>query len=276
MMNTKELNGYCMPLSPKGKAQLIGGLPWHFSMDIMAFNFRADPIEIKKLLPEPYQSSAVPDAAFVWFLDALSVWEEGKDLVYVNPERTMYKECQIGVRCRVNDVEGSRCVYIWVDNDFTLLRGWFYGFPKKLARIFMSSSKRYLYEFNHGTGKFGTGTRLQGFCEAHGERLMVGDMKLGAKITPADLKPPFGLPWFNLVHFPTTEVDSTEPLVCQIVQTVGEPPTFGDIWIAEEASLLFFESNVEEHFAIKPIDVTEAYFLTMGLTFKGTKLIHKY
>lgn len=275
-MNSSQLQGYCMPLSPRGRAQVVGKLPWHFSMDIMSFTFRTDQTQIRRLLPEPYELSNEPDSAFVWFVDALSVWDDEKELIYVNPERTMYNECQISIRCRAKGIEGIRCVYIWVDNDFTLLRGWFYGFPKKLGRIHMSSSKRQLYELNRGVAKFGTGTQLQGFCEAHGERLVTGNMKLGDQISPADLKPPFGLPWLNILHFPTTEVDAGAPLVHQIVQTVGEPPTFGNMWVATEASLVFSESAIEEHIDIRPIEVTAAFFVSMGLTFNGTKLIQQY
>lgn len=275
-MIASGLKGYCMPLSPKGKAQLVGGFPWHFSMDIMAFNFRTDPDEIKKLLPEPYEPSIEPDSAYVWFMDALSVWEDDKDMIFVNPERTMYKECFIGVRCGIKGAEGTRCVYIWVDNDFTLLRGWFYGYPKKLGRIHMSSSKRQIYELNRGFDKFGTGTRLQGFCEAHGERLITGTMKLGKQISPSELPPPFGLPTFNILHFPTTEIGSDKPLIHQIIQPITESPTFGDVWVAEDVSLSFSESEIEEHAALQPGKITGAYFLSMGLTFKGTKVVYQY
>ena len=32
----------------------------------------------------------------------------------------------------------SRCVYIWVDKDFALARGWYQGYPKKLGAIWMT------------------------------------------------------------------------------------------------------------------------------------------
>lgn len=271
-----HLKGFCLPLSPKGKAQLVGKLPWHFSMDVMAFIFRTDPDEVKKLLPDPYEPSSKPDIAYVWFMDTLSVCEEDKDMIYVNPERTMYRECLLGVRCRMKGIEGHRVAYMWADNDFTLLRGWFYGYPKKLGRIHMSSSKRQIYELNRGISKFGTGTRLQGFLEAHGDRLITGNMKLGKQITPADLMPPLGLPTFNILHYPNTEIGSDKPLVFQIIQPISEPPTWGDVWAAEEASLTFNESEIEEHTAIKPREIISAYFLSMGLSFQGVKVLHQY
>jgi len=67
MNSSPELKGFCLPLSPEGKAQLVGPPPWHFSMDLMAFNFKADPEEVKKYLPLPYELSSEPDMAYVWF-----------------------------------------------------------------------------------------------------------------------------------------------------------------------------------------------------------------
>lgn len=271
-----DLKGYCMPLSPKGRAQLVGPPPWHFSMDVMAFIFRANPNEIKKLLPKPYEPSSEPNVAYVWFMDTLSVWEADKDMIYINPERSMYRECMLGIRCRVNSIEGHRVAYMWADNDFTLLRGWFYGYPKKLGRIHMSSSKRQIYELNKGIGKFGAGTRLQSFCEAHGERLITGNMKLKKQISPSELTPPFGLPTFNILHFPTAEIGSNKPLVCQVVQPIAEPPSWGDVWIAEDASLSFTESEIEELAALRPSEISSAFFLSMGLSFNGIKVIYQY
>ena len=276
-MNPPDLKGYCMPLSPRGKAQLIGGLPWHYSMALMSIHYQADPVEIQKLLPEPYELSAEePGSASVWLSDTLSVWDADRDMVFVNPERAQYKECLLIIRCRFKGVEGVRCPYNWVDNDFTLLRGWFHGFPKKLARLHLGHSKAALHELNKGIGKVGDGTKFKSFVEAHGERLVTGTMKLAHQISPSKLPPPFGLPWFNILHFPSTDIDSDKPLVHQVVQTVVEPPNFGEVWAAEDATLVFTESELEEHTAIKPIEITGAYYVNMGLTTKGTKVVHNY
>lgn len=126
-----ELKGYCMPLSPEGKAQLVGRPPFHAASTIMAINYKADPVEVRKLLPEPYETSAIePGGCSVWFGDWLIFSDDDKDMIVRNPERAQYKECILWVRCRVNGVEGNKCAYIWVDNDVALLIGWFYGWPR--------------------------------------------------------------------------------------------------------------------------------------------------
>ena len=56
----------------------------------------------------------------------------------LDPVRSQYKECFVVVRCTWNGEHYSRCVYIWVDKDFALARGWYQGYPKKLGSIWMT------------------------------------------------------------------------------------------------------------------------------------------
>ncbi len=52
--------------------------------------------------------------------------------------RSQYKEAFVVVRCTHAGETYSRCVYIWVDKDFALARGWYQGYPKKLGQIWMT------------------------------------------------------------------------------------------------------------------------------------------
>ena len=49
--------------------------------------------------------------------------------------RAQYKEAFVVVRCRYDDQLYSRCLFIWVDKDFALVRGHLQGYPKKLGSI---------------------------------------------------------------------------------------------------------------------------------------------
>src|SRR5207249_3565453 len=64
------------------------------------------------------------------------VWPPIAELL--DPVRSQYKECFVVVRCSFGDEVYSRCVYIWVDKDFALARGWYQGYPKKLGSIWMT------------------------------------------------------------------------------------------------------------------------------------------
>ncbi len=269
------LEGFCQPLSPEGKAQLMGAPPWHYSLDMMVINYRADPDAVKKHIPEPLEPSSQPDSATVTFPTSLSLWDSDKDMIFINPERTKYTECIIYVDCRYQGVEGQKIAYIWVDNDFTMLRGWFMGAPKKLGRIHLSYEKRHLYELNAALGKFGTGTRLKGFLEADGERLVTATMTLGKQISPEELPASFSKKNYNIIHFPDIEIGATKPLVHRLVEHIADT-RIGEVWEATDATLAFTESEIEEHIALQPRQITSAYFLSMGFTHRGTRLLHEY
>ncbi len=52
--------------------------------------------------------------------------------------RAQYKEAFAVVRCTFEGRTYSRCVYIWVDKDFAMLRGIHQGYPKKFGSIHMT------------------------------------------------------------------------------------------------------------------------------------------
>ena len=56
-------------------------------------------------------------------------------MAFINPERTQYKEAAVWVGCSFKGQEGQICLPIWVDNDFSMARGWMMGFYKKLGQI---------------------------------------------------------------------------------------------------------------------------------------------
>ena len=96
------MKGYSHPLTPGGKAQLVGRFPWYFSTAQVVICYKADPAEVRKQLPEPYELSATePAGVSCWFGDWLIVPEEYKDVAFQNPERVQYKECMLQVGCRV-------------------------------------------------------------------------------------------------------------------------------------------------------------------------------
>ena len=72
----------------------------------------------------------------VIFADWQSCSDSFEELL--DPVRSQYKEAFVVVRCRYGGEPYSRCVLIWVDKDFALVRGWHQGYPKKLGSIWMT------------------------------------------------------------------------------------------------------------------------------------------
>lgn len=276
-MTLANLRGYSVPFSPHGTAQIVGGLPWDFGVDILSIQYRTDPDEIRKLLPEPLElSREEPDVAYVWFGDWQGLWHGNSDMLGVNPERTQYTECLMGVRCSHNGVEGHRVVYIWVDKDFSLTRGWFMGFPKKMGTVHMGTRNRFLHALNPSMQACGKGSRYAAYAERAGERLVTGRIEVEAQITPDDLPKPFGTDLFHTLHFPSADVnDHSKPLLHQLVQTVSSGTRFGELWRGK-GELEFHPSIFEEHTAIAPKEILGAYIIPVGFRIEGTRLIHDY
>ena len=276
-MPLADLKGYSVPLSPNGTAQIVGGLPWDFGVDILSIQYRTSADEIRKLLPEPLElSTEEPDVAYVWFGDWQGLWTGHSDMLGVNPERTQYTECLIGVRCSHDGVEGHRVVYIWVDKDFSLTRGWFMGFPKKNGSVHMGTRNRHLHALNPAMQACGPGSHYGAICESHGERLVTAAIKVEEKITPKELPQPFGTDLFHTLHFPSTDVNGNgDPVLHQLVQTVSSKPSFGELWKGE-GELEYLPSLFEEHVAIAPKEILGAYIIPVGFRIEGTRLIHDY
>ena len=70
--------------------------------------------------------------AFIW-ADWQSCGADRTELL--DPIRAQYREAFVVVRCRYDGRLFSRCVFIWVDKDFALVRGFLQGYPKKIGSI---------------------------------------------------------------------------------------------------------------------------------------------
>lgn len=276
-MAPAELKGYAVPMSPNGTAQIAGGTPWNFAVDILSIQYRTDPGAIAALLPPPLEPSREePDVAYVWFGDWQGLWSGHDDMLAVNPERCLYTECLIGVRCSYQGVEGHRVVYIWVDKDFSLARGWFMGFPKKIGSVHMGTRNRHLHALNPAMQPCGVGSRYGATCESHGERLVTAGITVTEKIEPPQLPRPFGTDLFHTLHFPSADVNGNgKPLLHQLVRTVSSDISFGELW-AGDGELTYHPSLFEEHDAIAPQEISGAYIIPVGFRIQGTTLLHTY
>ncbi len=271
MTNIGDLKGFSYPLTPNGKSSVVGDLPWHFASQYINITYRADPDAIAAYLPDPLEPGDEPDVVNIAFSKWWSVWDNQTDMVEVNPERTFYRETIAWVGCSYKGEQGRTCVLTWVDNDFTLARGWFMGFPKKLGVTIMSDPN----PLNPRMDPIGPGSKLKGFVSAHGERLAEGMMTITGKGTEADLPTIFSRPVINLRHFPSL-VPGAAPSVLELVKLNGCDLRTGDVWLGD-ATLKFFPSEVEEHMAaLAPIEVLGAQYYSNGSTVTGGEVLHSW
>ncbi len=266
-----DLKGFCYPPTPGGISSLVGELPWHYATEYLNIAYRADPQAIAARLPEPLAPGPQPDMAYVAFSKWWSLWDDQPDMAFVNPERTHYRECAIWVGCSFKGTPGQICLHIWVDNDFTMARGWFMGFAKKLGQTFITE----YHPLNPLMKPVGPGSRLKGYVCAHGERLIEGTLAIENRITPSDLPKPMGLPIFHIRHFPSI-VPGAPPSVLELVRLKAENIRYSEeLWVGQGA-LKFFPSELEEHMPLAPKEIMGAYHFSSGYTFPGGEILHRW
>ena len=270
------LNGFCHPFTPGGNSQLIGPPPWHFSVEQMVIDYRADETQVKSYIPDPLEPSVdSPNGCAVRITSMTSVSDSHREMMSTNPERCIFNEAILYSNCSYRGAEGQKISYMWVDNDFTMFRGWLMGTPKKLARIRTNFERRDSYRLNPGLGGFGTGTKVKGWAEAYGERLVSASMTLGEKITPEQMPLSIKREIYNIVHFPNIEIGATKPLAHRLTTVVADAK-IKEMWEGLDASLVFNDSEIEEHTDLKPFEVGKACYMSLELTIHGTKLLYDY
>lgn len=271
MTTINDLKGFCYPLTPGGKSSLVGEMPWHYGAEYISIVYRTEPRAIAAYLPEPLEPGPAPDMACVAFSKWWSLWANQPDMAFTNPERTQYRECAIWVGCSFRGTPGQICLQIWVSNDFTMARGWFMGFAKKLGQTYMTEYN----PLNPEMKALGPGSKLKGYVCAHGERLIEGTLEIANKISRTELPEPMGLPVFHIRHFPSI-ARGAPPSVLELVRLGAENVRYGEnIW-AGKGTLKFFQSDIEEHMPLAPEEVVSAYHFSSGYSFPGGEVLHSW
>lgn len=256
------LRGLPFPRTPSGRASLLPALPWHYSGDQLTVEYRTDPAAVAALLPadvEPARPDEDPGAvAFVW-ADWQSCGDGGAELL--DPVRAQYREAFVVVRCRYAGRLFSRCLFIWVDTDFALVRGHLQGYPKKLGSIHQTRP----VTVGRAGPRLGAGARF-------GMTLAAGDRRLAqATVTLTGESDTNGFvnghPMLHHRWVPRLELDGTDSLA-EVVTMSGVDVELGPAYRGD-ATIELFDSPTEELAALAPREIIGGYFRTVGSTFAG-------
>ncbi len=261
-----SLKGYCLPLTPEGQSSLVDAPPWYYGGELMQLFFKTDPDRARSFIPAPLEMGPDPGSGIVWFVEWISVSESHPDMAYENPERAIYKECIVLLQCSYQGETGYLVPFIWVDNDFTLLRGFIQGFPKVLGRIYMTK----LHALNPKVGGRRPGAKLKGICEAGGERLVEGSLILREKIERTQLPQ---VKFYLLRHFPSIE-EPGKAVVHEIATSIASLEV-DDIWRGE-ADVNFSGVFARELQQLTPREVSGGFYHSAGLTITGGRVLHRY
>lgn len=262
-----NLKGYTLPLSLEGKAALIDPPPWHYGGDVMHLIFEGNKEKMSALLPPPLVPGPNPGLGVLWFVEWVSVSDSRPDLASVNPERSMYRECIVMIECQFEGVPGYYVPYIWVDNDFTLMRGFIQGFPKKLGSIYITR----LHDYTPVIGGRKEGATMKGICVAHAERIVEGSLTLHRPIQPEEVPP---VKFYLMRHLPDYE-NSDGISVLEITTSTVTNVKVGNAW-AGNSEICLLPSPFEEVAELGPISPSGGYSFSIGITITGGKVLYRY
>ena len=259
-----ELKGFLPPRSPEGRASLVPAPPWHYSGDVMTIEYRTDPARVAALLPDGVElAEEDPGAVAIVWADWQSCSDSGEELL--DPVRSQYKECFVVVRCRYGGETFSRCVYIWVDKDFALARGWYQGYPKKLGSIWMTRP----VSVGQAGPRLGAGAVFGATLQANDRRLADARLTLtGGSETAGFVN---ALPMLHSRWMPSIEKDNGDSLA-ELVTMRSRDVDLGPAFTGD-ADIRLFDAPGEELAALVPSEMIAGYWRQVGATFDGGTLL---
>jgi acetoacetate decarboxylase len=255
-----EQRGFMLPRTAEGTASIVPPPPWHYSGDVLTAEFRTDPANVESLLP-PGVGLAEDDpgaVAIIW-ADWQSCGDDGAELL--DPVRSQYKECFVVVRCTFEGTIYSRCVFIWVDKDFALARGWYQGYPKKLGQIWMTrpvSVGRAGPRLEPG-GTFGATLAANDRRLADATLTLTGPGDAGGFVN--------ALPMLHSRWMPSID-PAGDPSLDELVTMRSVDVDLGPVWTGD-VTVRLHEAPAEELALLAPTGTIAGYWRQVGATFAG-------
>jgi acetoacetate decarboxylase len=259
-----DVTGFFYPRTATGKSSLLPPPPWHYSGDLLTVEYRTDPARVAELLPPPLEPAPEdPGAVALIWADWQSCGEEGAELL--DPVRAQYRECFAVVRCSFGGQVFSRCVYIWVDSDFALVRGLHQGYPKKLGSIHQTRP----HQFGRAAPRIAAGGTFAG-------TLAAGDRRLAqAVVTLREESPANGFvnahPMAHHRWMPSIEKGGPDALA-ELIQSGSASFEGGPAWRGD-AALELFASPTEELDRLGVEEIIGGYYRQVGVSWDGGRVL---
>jgi hypothetical protein len=255
-----ELRGFMLPRTPEGRASIVPSPPWHYSGDVLTIEYRTDPANVEALLPSGVGLAAEdPGAVAIIWADWQSCSDSGEELL--DPVRSQYKEAFVVVRCTHHGETFSRCVYIWVDKDFALARGWYQGYPKELGQIWMTRP----VTVGKAGPRIGAGGRFGATLAANDRRLaevtltLTGESDTGGFVN--------ALPMLHSRWMPN--IDPSQPAsLDELVTMRSQDVELGPVYTGE-ATVTLHDAPADELASLEPVEMIAGYWRQVGATFSG-------
>jgi acetoacetate decarboxylase len=259
-----HVTGFMFPRSATGRSSLVPSPPWHYSGTTLTVEYRTDPAAVAELLPDPLEpADDDPGAVAVIWADWQSCSDSFAELL--DPVRSQYMETFVVVRCKYRGQHYSRCVYIWVDKDFAMVRGHHQGYPKKLGELYVTRP----VTVGRAGPRLEAGGRFGATCAAYGRRLMDATFTITGPSETAGFVN--ALPMIHNRYFPAIEGDGTDSLD-ELVTMSGYDGELGRCFTGT-ATLELHDSPVEELTRLAPQEMIAGYWRELATSWRaGTTL----
>ncbi len=261
-----SLAGFMFPRTPLGRASVVPSPPWHYSGEMLTVEYRTAPGSVARFLPpglEPAPDD--PDAvALIW-----ADWQSCSDDLSetLDPVRSQYKEAFVVVRCAWREQVWSRCLFIWVDKDFAMVRGHHQGYPKKLGDIWMTRPVL----IGRAGPRLEAGGRFGATLASSSRRLAEAVITLAEEGgSPGFVN---GHPMLHSRLMPAIESDGTDSLD-ELVTMRGYDGAVSDVW-SGTAELDLFRSPTEELADLPVRSLIGGFYHRVAVSWRGGTTIER-
>ena len=252
------LAGWTLPQTLTGRASTVPPPPWHYSGDIIAVDFTADPARVAELVPAGFSPRGDGSCTF-FFCDWCSAADRDPR-VKDDPIKGQYKEAYVTLNGTFDDRPFGRVPYIWVDSELSLLRGQIQGFPKKLGEIHMTRA----VDIGKGGVRKAPGERFGAHVSSLGRRLATAAVTLQETVT--GVLPAGALPQIHTRLWPSLAHD--QPAVHELSMVTVTGVEIGTVWRGE-AALELGASEFEELDLLAPRSVGPGWVYPMAFSVVG-------
>lgn len=256
--------GFFYPRTSSGQASLLPSPPWFYSGDLLTVEYRTDPERVAALLPAPLAlADEDPGAVALIWADWQSCSASREELL--DPVRSQYKEAFVVVRCSFEGETFSRCVFIWVDKDFAMLRGIHQGYPKKLGSIHQTRP----HPMPQAAPQIEAGARF-GATLAAGDRRLA-EVVITLKAESASNGFVNGHPMAH--HRVLPGIGGGGDAFAELIASGAADAEVGATWRADVDHIGLFDSPTEELANLPVREIIGGYYRQIGVVWNGGRTL---
>jgi len=258
------LRGWTLPQTPSGRSATVPPPPWHYSGEVIAVDFSADPARVAELVPPGFTPRG-DGGCTIFFCD----WASAAELdprIQEDPAKGQYKEAYVVLHGRFDGRRAGRVPYIWVDSELSLLRGLIQGFPKKLGEVHMTRP----IEIGRGGSRKAPGERFAAHVSSLGRRLATASVTIREEAPGGQPANGGTGPLVHTRHWPSLEGDT--PAVHELSFVTVKDVENGAMWRGA-ATLELGSSDFEELDLLAPLAVGDGWVYSTAFSVVGGKTL---